>query len=198
MTQVDDLLLPDHGAVHGIHQRPADAAAVARIDEAVLRTGIEGIFPVHELRMQHHVALLAAADNVRQAVPVDKILRPHDAGTSHGRREIALRRGRILALHAEDAVHPAVLVRGQAHVIDIRRRLAIVRKGDRTVPETEVVDAVRALGHGKERLAVGRFNADTKQVFVAPFDRTGVKGGMDAEPLQQERIRLLIQVISPE
>ena len=198
MAQVDDLLLPDHGAVHRVHQGPADAAAVTGVDEAVLRAGIQGIFPVNEFRMQHDIALLTAADDVRQAVPVDEILRTDHAGAGHGRREVALRRSGILPLHAEDAVHPAVLVRGQAHVIDIRRRLPIVRKGHRTVPEAEVVDAVRALGHGEEGLAVGRLHPHAQQVFVPPLDGAGVERGMDAEPLQQERIRLFVQVISPE
>ena len=39
---------------------------------------------------------------------------------------------------------------GKTHVIDIGCRLAILRHGDRAVPETEVIDSIRALCDRKE------------------------------------------------
>lgn len=51
VTPVDDRLARDLGVRDVVDERPADAAAVARVDKPVLRPGVEGIFPVHEFRV---------------------------------------------------------------------------------------------------------------------------------------------------
>ena len=56
---VDDFLLGYDGVCDIVDERPADAAAAACVNEAVLRTGVEGIFPLYEFRMKHYVPLLA-------------------------------------------------------------------------------------------------------------------------------------------
>ncbi len=196
VAQVDDLFGSDDGMFHGIDQGPADAAAAACIDESVLRTGIKGIFSVNEFGMQHHVALLALRFDVREALPVDEVARAGHAGSGHGGRQVAGLR-RVLALHAEDAVNPAVLVRGQAHVINIGGGLSVFGHRDGTRPEAEVVHAVRALGHGKERLAVRSFDAGDQHIFSFPFDGARIHDGMNAEAFHQPGIRVRMQVIAP-
>ena len=193
---VDDFLLLDDGVLHAVHQGPAYSAAVARVDEAVLRAGIEGIFSVHELRMQHHVALLAGALDVRQALPVHQILGAGHAGGRRGGRQVSLR-VMVFALYAEDAVNPAVLMGGEAHVVHVGGGFSPLRHGDGTGPEAEVVHTVRAFGHGKEGLAVVSFHTHHQHVFVTPLDGAGIEGGMDADPFHQIRISLLVQVIAP-
>ena len=74
MAGVDDFLLLHYGVFHRIYESPAYASAAAGIDEAVLGTGIEGIFTVHELGMQAYVALLAAGLQVRKPFPVHEVL----------------------------------------------------------------------------------------------------------------------------
>ena len=147
--------------------------------------------------MQHHVALLALRHEVGQALPVDEVAGAGDAGRRNGGREVARGRRRILALHAEDAVNPAVLVRGQAHVIDVRGGLPVFGHRNRTRPEAEVVHAVRALRHGEERFAVRTFDAGHEHIFAIPLDGAGIHHGVDAEAFHQERIRFLVQVVAP-
>ena len=55
---VDDLLFSYHHLFHAVDKSPADAAAVSCVDETVLRTCVEGIFSVNELRMKHNITLL--------------------------------------------------------------------------------------------------------------------------------------------
>ena len=69
VTRIDDLLLFHLGMGDIIHQRPADATARTRIDEAILRTGIESVLPVHELRVEHHVTLLRTRLQIGQPLP---------------------------------------------------------------------------------------------------------------------------------
>ena len=181
---------------HAVHQGPANAAAIPCVDKAVLRARVQGIFPVHELRVQHHVALLAPRLDVRQALPVHQILGAGHAGGSRSSGEVS--RGRlVLPLHAEDAVNPAVLMPGQAHVVNIGGGLTPLRHGDGTRPEGEVVHAVGTLGHGEEGLAVGPLYTYYQHVFVAPLDGAGVQRGMDADPFHEEGVALLVQVIAP-
>ena len=58
VTMVDDLFLGYDHMLHALDKGPADASAASGIDETVLRTCVEGIFPVHELRMKHDITLL--------------------------------------------------------------------------------------------------------------------------------------------
>ena len=87
---------------------------------------------------------------------------------------------------------------GQSHVIDICRRLSVLRHGDRTVPEPEIVHTVRTLGHSEERLAVSTLNAHDKHIFSVPLDCTGIERRMDSEAFHQVWIGLLVQIVAPE
>ena len=89
MAGVDDFLLSHLGVGDVIDQCPSDATAGTRVDETILRTGVEGIFSIDELRVQHHVALLAAAFQVRQALPVDQILGAGDSSRGGSGGEVA-------------------------------------------------------------------------------------------------------------
>ncbi len=70
ITLVDNLLFLHLSMGYVVHQRPADTTTAAGINKAILRTGIEGIFAIYKLRVQHYVALLALGLQVGQAFPV--------------------------------------------------------------------------------------------------------------------------------
>ena len=103
-----------------------------------------------------------------------------------------------MPLSTKDAIDPAVLVSCQAHVVDVGGRDDVLGHGDGIVPEAEVVDAVRALSHSKERLAVGSLHTDNKQVLAAPLDGAAVERRIHADALQQQGIGALIQVVAPK
>ena len=181
-----------------VDERPADAAAVAGLDETLLRTGIERVLAVDEFGVQHRVALLVAALQVRQAFPVHEVFRTGYAGRSHGRREIARTGCGVLALDAENTVDPAVFVSRQTHVVNIGRRFAVLGHRHGVVPETEVVDAVRRFGHGEKRFAVGALHSCHDQVAAVELDGAGVHHGIDADPFHAVGIAPRVEVIAPE
>ena len=146
--------------------------------------------------MQHHVALLAGGLQVRQALPVHQVPGAGDAGGGRRGGEVSLGR-MVLAFYAENAVDPAVLVGGKAHVIDIGGGFSPLGHGDGTGPEAEVVHAVRALGHGKEGFSVIALHADHHHVLALPLDGAAVERGMHAQALHQVGIRRLVQVVTP-
>ena len=89
VTGVDDLLFLHLSMGDVIDECPTDTATGARIDEAILRTGIESIFPIHELRMQHDIALLTPRLQVGQTFPRLQVLRTGYACRRCGGREVA-------------------------------------------------------------------------------------------------------------
>ena len=152
---------------HGIGEPPAYAATAAGIDEAVLGTGVEHVLAVHEFWMQHHIALLGTlGSQIRQALPVLEVLGAHDAGGGHGAGGIALGSIRILALGAEDAVDPSILVSREASVIEVGVRIGGLGREDGFWIEGPVVDAVLAARQGEEALAIPAFGADDQDVFA--------------------------------
>ena len=108
-----------------------------------------------------------------------------------------IRIGGILALRAEHAVDPAVLMLGQTHIVDIGLLRAGVRQNHRIIPEMETVDTVVALCHSKERFPVISFHTDHQIIFSVKFNGSGVHHGVDAQTLLKIRIGLLVEVISP-
>ena len=195
-TPVDDFLVLDDGVFHAVHQGPADTAAVAGIDETVLRAGVQGIFSVHEFGMKHYIALLGRRTDVRQALPVHQVPGTGHTGCRRSGRKVSLG-AVILAFHAENAVNPAVLMGSQAHIVHIGGGFSPFREGDGTGPEAEVVHTVRAFGHGKERLAVGSFHTHHQDVFPVPFDGARIQGGMYADTLHQVGIALPVKIVPP-
>lgn len=74
---VDNLFIADFRAGHVVHQCPSDPAAEGSGgNKPLLRTGVKGIFPVHEFRVEHDVALLRGRLDVGEALPMHEILRP--------------------------------------------------------------------------------------------------------------------------
>ena len=193
---VDDLFLCNDGIFHVIYQRPANSASVSGVDKAVLRAGVQGIFPVNELRVQHHVALLASAADIAQALPVHKVLGTGHAGSGRCGREVSRCR-MVFPLHAEDPVNPAVFVGGQAHVVHIGGGFSVLGHGDRMRPELEMVHAVGAFRHGEEGFAVRPFYPGHHHILAVPFDGAGIEYGMNADPFHQIRIGFRIQVVAP-
>ena len=55
-----------------------------------------------------------------------------------------------MTLHAEKTIDPSVLMRGEAHVVDIRAGIFGVGHCDGTLAEFESVDSVVALGYSEE------------------------------------------------
>ena len=196
VAEVDDFLLLDYCAVHGIYQSPANAAAASRVNESVLRTCVEGIFAVHKLRVQDNVPLLAAGLDIRKPFPVHKVLGTGNACRCCCGGKVSFK-GVVLALHAEYAVDPAVLMSRKAHVIDVGCGLSPFRHGDGTGPELEIVHSVGAFGYGEETLTVIAFHAHYKHVFAVPLDGAGIKGCIHPNPFHQEGVALTVKVIAP-
>ena len=195
-AHVDDPLVAHLGAGHVVHQSPADATAATGVDEAVLRTGVERVFPLHELGMKHHVALLPRTLQVGQALPRLEIARAGDARGGYGGRQIAGCR-EVLAFGAEDAVDPAVLVGREAHVVDVRIGFFGFGHAHRIVAETEAVHAAGAFGHGEERLAVVALDTHHEQVFAVVADGSGIERPVDPEALHEVGIALGRKVVAP-
>ena len=147
--------------------------------------------------MQHDVTLLGGGLQVGQPLPLHQIAGAGDAAGGHGRRQVAGRGGRVFPLHAEQAVDPAVLVAGQAHVIDIGGGFAPFGHRNRARPELEVVHAVGTFRHGEEGFPVGRFHAGHQDVSILPLDGAAVEDGMDAEAFHQVGIGLRVEVVTP-
>ena len=125
-----------------------------------------------------------------------EVLRARDAGRGDGGRRV-VRARRVVALDAEEAVDPAVLVRGEAHVVDVHRGVVQLRHHDGLRPEPEALRAVVALRDGEERLAVEALDARDDAVLAAEADRAGVEDRLDREPLEQHRVRGGVQVVAP-
>ena len=192
----DYLLLLHFRVADVVYEGPAYSSAAAGVDESVLRTGVEGIFPVYEFRMQADVALLRAGFQVRQSFPVHEVPGAGDAAAGRGGGKVGLGTV-VLALYAEKTVYPSVFVRSQAHIIYVRSRLAIFGHSDRSRPETEIVHSVGTLRHCEEGLAVVRLHSGYEQVSAVPFDGAAVEDCVYAYPLHKERIVLLVEFVSP-
>ena len=192
----DHLLARDLSVRDVVDQRPADAAALARVDKRVLRARVESVMAIDELGVQHHVALLALAFEVGQALPCHQVLGAGDAAGGGRRREVA-GLAVVVALDTEESVDPAILVLGQAHVIDIGADALGVGHRDRTGPEAEVVDAVGTLRHGEERLAVVALHPDHEQVASVELDGSGVECGVEADALHEIWVGRGVEVVSP-
>ena len=147
--------------------------------------------------MEDDVALLGAALDIRKPFPGTDVLRPDDAGAGDSRGEVSLRCVRVLPLDAEDAVDISVLMGRQAHVVDVRRGLPVLGKGQRALLEPEPVHPGRAVREGEERLAVGSFDPGDEPVETVPFDGAGIEDGMDPEPFHQEGIVRGAEIVPP-
>ena len=119
-TFADDLLLVDDSMCDIIAESEADSSAASGLNETIHRTGVEGIFSVYELWVQHYIPLLALGDEVGQAFPVFKVPAAYDSCCCNGRGEVSCGCVRIFAFRAEDTVYPSVLVFCQTHIVDVR------------------------------------------------------------------------------
>ncbi len=186
------------GMRHIFYQCPTDTATTSGINKSILRTGIKCIFPLNELRMQHNITLLALCFQIRKAFPVLQVLGTGDTGCSRCRRQISCRSIIVRSFGTEYTIYPTVLMSGKAHIINVRCRNNIFRHRHRIIPKTEIIYSVRTLCNGKERFTVSTFHAYHQQILSVPFDGTGIHGCIHADTLHQIRIRLLIQIITPE
>ena len=190
-----------------VDQCPSDASTRACVDEAVLRSRVERIpstldgfaihhFGVDELGMQDDIALLADRLQVGQAFPRDEVAGACDASCGCGGAEVAWA-SVIVALNAEDAVDPAVLVLRQAHVVDIRCGHVALWQGDRLGPEAPAVDAIGRFGHGEETLTIGTLDATDHQITAIQLDGACVQHGIDHNALHQVGVVLGREVVAP-
>ena len=193
---VDNLLFLDLGIRDVVNKSPTNATSVASVDESILRTGVEGILAIDKFGMQHHIALLALRLQIVKPLPVHQVLGACNGSRRCGGTEVTGVRV-VVALCAEHAVDPPILMSSEAHIIDIGGRKDIVGHSDGLWPETEMVDTVGTLGHCEETLAVGPLNTYDKHIFAIPFDGTAVECCVHHDTLHQERIVLLVEVITP-
>ncbi len=147
--------------------------------------------------MQDDIPLLALADKVGQAFPVDEVFRPGDAAFGSGGGKVA-GLAVVVAFGAEESVDISVLMRGEAHVVDIGSGDDVVGHCHGTFPEAEVVDSVGAFGDGEERFAVAAFDSHHDDVFALPFHSSGVEGCVDAYTLHEPWICGGVEVVFPE
>ena len=192
----DDFLI--HDGVGNVAAKPkADAAAGAGVDKIVHRAGKEGVFAVDKLRQQVYIALLRAAlgHKVGQALPCFQVLGAHNTGGCHGGAEVRV--GGILALGAEDAVNIAVLMLGQAHIVDVGFLRAGIGQLNGLVPEAEPLHGGVALCHAEKALTVVALDAGYQIVFAVQLDGARVEHGIDAQTLDKIGVGLWVKVKAP-
>ena len=102
-----------------------------------------------------------------------------------------------MTLGAEHTVDPTVLMLRDTYIIDVRRGNHVVGHGDGFLPETEVVDAVGRLRHGKITLSVGTLYTDDEQILTLPLDGTCIESTITHDALHQIRIVLLVEIVLP-
>ena len=79
---VDDPLVPDLRVLHAVNQSPAYShPAGSRIDEALLRTCVQGILS----RMKDNISLLGGGFDVRKSLPCLEVLGTDHSSRSHSR-----------------------------------------------------------------------------------------------------------------
>ena len=157
---------------HVIYQCPADATATTGVDKAILRTGIEGVFPIYKLRMKNDIALLALRLQIRQAFPIFQIFGTRDSCRRRSCRQVSRRCIVIMALRTKDTINPTVFMSSKTHIINICCGNQILRHRNGIVPETEIINTIRTLGYSKERFTVCPFHTHHHQVLPIPFDST--------------------------
>ena len=148
--------------------------------------------------MQHAIALVGRrrGTQVVEPFPVDQVLGAHDASVRPRSGEI--RRSGILALAAEHAVQPAVLMLGDPHVVDVGFLRADIGQLYRMIPEAETVHPAVAFRHRKKGLAVVSFYPGDDVVFPVPVKRAGVEHRVDAQPLHEIRVAVFVEIVFPE
>ena len=83
---VDNPLVPDLRVLHAVNQGPAYShPAGSRIDEALLRTCVQGILSIHKLRMKDNISLLGGGFDVRKSLPCLEVLGTDHSSRSHSR-----------------------------------------------------------------------------------------------------------------
>src|ERR1035441_7176756 len=81
----EDDLLSDLGLLDARRQSPADAAALAGLDEVVLRPCVKRVLAIDKLGVEHHVALLRRLRfEIGQPLPRLQIPGAGDAALRHG------------------------------------------------------------------------------------------------------------------
>ena len=196
VTGIDDLLFLDFGMSDIINKSPTDTTTRTCIDETILWTGIESILAINKLRMENHIALLALGLQVRKALPVYQVLGTGNGCSSSSSTEVA-RLCIIMTLCTEHAIDVAILMSCESHIIDVGSRNNILRHGDRLIPETEVVNTIRTLCHGKETLAVSTLYTNNEEILTIPLDGTRIERSIHHDALHEIRIALLIEVVTP-
>lgn len=132
---------------------------------------------------------------VGQALPGLQVLGAHNARRRDRRGQIGI--VGVFALGAEHAVDPAVLMLGQAHIVDVGFLRAGIGQHHGIIPEVEAVDACIGLRNGEEGLAVVALDADNEVELAVQVDRAAVECGVDAQALHEIGIGFGIEVISP-
>src|SRR6185295_4182422 len=102
LTFVDNDLCVNKRSVNFVAETPTNSASAAGFDEVILWSCVESILALDKLRMQHNIPLLRRMSfQVRQALPILKVMSPRDAALSNRGRKIAWRRIWIFTFSAE-------------------------------------------------------------------------------------------------
>ena len=86
---------------------------------------------------------------------------------------------------------------GEPHIVHVGTYILCIGQHDRTLPETEVIDAVGAFGYSEEALAVGTFHTHHQHILAVPLYGAGIESGVDADSLHKAGIGGRIEIIAP-
>ena len=179
-----------------VYQCPSNTATATSVDKAILRTGVESILSVNELRMQNNVTLLTLGFQVGQTIPCLKVLCAGDTGSCGCRTQVTGLRV-VMTLGTEHSVNPTIFVLGYTHIVNVCCRHNIIGHGYWFIPETEVIYAVRTLGHSEIALTVGSFHTHNQQIFALPFQGAGIQCGITHNALHQIGVIFLAEIVLP-
>ena len=147
--------------------------------------------------MKHNISLLRRLGlEVGKSLPCFQVLCADDSCLSGCGGKVG--RGLVLALGAEHAVYPAVLVLGKSHIVNIGLVRLGVGETHGEIPEAEVINRAVALCHCKEGLSVVALNSCHKVILAVKEDSTRVQHRIDAQPLHKMGIGCGVHIVSPD
>src|SRR5690606_41263893 len=98
-----------------------------------------------------------------------------DSALRNGSRLVRFRCTGIAAFGTVKAVNPSILMLSKSDIIHIGIRGFELRDTYRILAEPEMINTIGTFCNAKEGFPVGCFYADHQQVFILPFDGSGIE-----------------------
>src|SRR5690554_3006294 len=119
-SRMDDLLFLDDSTRDILDQSEGNSTTTPSFDKSVLWPGIEAIFTINELRMQHGIALLRSGTyQVGQPLPFFEVSGANNPALGDSSRLLKVIRRRIALFGAEYSIHPTIFMLCQTHIVYI-------------------------------------------------------------------------------